>query len=80
MRPRLEAIDAQHPDIVALMVGPLVLFGDQTPGLTRAQLLAPKKMAPGIWHVSLGGDRLMKMVSWTGLSEDEPYTTYMRVT
>ena len=80
MRPRLEAIDAQHPDVVALMVGPLVLFGDQTPGLTRAQLLAPKKMAPGIWHVSLGGDRLMKMVSWTGLSEDERYTTYLRVT
>ena len=80
MRPRLEPIDDRHPDVVALLMGPLVLFGDQAPGLTRPQLLAAKKMAPGIWHVPLGGDRLIKMVSWTALSENEPYTTYLRVT
>lgn len=80
MKPRLEAVDAHHPDVVALLVGPLVLFGNQTTGLTRTQLLAPKKMAEGIWQVSPGGDRVMKMVPWTSLSEDEPYTTYLRVT
>jgi DUF1680 family protein len=80
MKTRLEAIDAQHPDTVAVMVGPLVLFGDQVPGLSRPQLLAAKRMTPGLWHVSFGGDRILKMVSWTALSENEPYTTYLRVT
>jgi hypothetical protein len=80
MKTRLEAIDAQHPDTVALLVGPLVLFGDQVPGLSRSQLLAAKKMAPGVWHVSPGGDRVLKMVSWTAISENEPYSTYVKVT
>lgn len=80
MTPRLEPVDAQHPDVVALLVGPLVLFGSQAPGLTRAQLLAPQRMAPGVWNVSLGADRVMKMVRWTSIAEDEPYTTYLRVT
>jgi hypothetical protein len=75
---RLEAIDARHPDTVALLVGPLVLFGDQVPGLTRTHLLAAKRMAPGLWHVSPDGNRVMKMLSWTVL-EDQPYTTYLRV-
>jgi DUF1680 family protein len=79
MTPRLEAIDAQHPDVVALMVGPQVLFGDQVPGLTRAKLLAAKKMAPGLWHVSPDGNIVMKMLNWTTI-DDQPYTTYLRVT
>jgi hypothetical protein len=65
---------------VALLVGPLVLFGDQVPGLTRAKLLAAKKMAPGLWHVEAGGPiPIMKMLAWTEI-EDQPYTTYLRVT
>ena len=80
MRPRLEPIDAQHPDVVALIEGPLVLFAEQAAGLTRAQLLNPRKIAPGVWQVSLGGGRPMKMVPWTALAEDQPYTTYLRVT
>jgi DUF1680 family protein len=79
MTTRLEALDAQHPETVALMVGPLVLFGDQVPGLTRAHLLAAKRMAPGVWHVSPDGNIVMKMVPWTVVSEGEPYTTYLRV-
>jgi len=62
-----------------LLAGPLVLFGDQLPGLTRAHLLAAKRMAPGIWHVSPDGNLVMKMLSWTVL-EDQPYTTYLQVT
>jgi len=77
MKIRLEAVDPQHADTVAAMVGPLVLFGDQMPDLTREQLLAAKKMAPGLWHVSAGG-QVMKMLTWTML-EDQPYTTYLRV-
>ena len=80
MKTRLEAIDTQHPDTVAVLVGPLVLFGDQAPGLSRSQLLAAKRMAPGVWHVSPGGDRVVKMVSWTAISENEPYSAYLRVT
>ncbi len=78
LKMRLESIDAQHPDTVALLSGPLVLFGDQVPGLTRAQLLGARKMTPGLWHVSTGNE-VMKLVSWTAL-EDQPYTTYLQVT
>jgi hypothetical protein len=77
MKVRLEPVGAQHPDTVAVLVGPLVLFGDQVSGLTRAQLLTAKRMVPGLWHVSTGAE-VMKMVSWT-LLEDQPYTTYLRV-
>jgi DUF1680 family protein len=76
---RVEPIDPQHTDTVALLAGPLVLFGDQAQGLTRAHLLAAKNMAPELWHVSPGGDRVLKFVPWTVI-EDEPYKTYLRVT
>jgi DUF1680 family protein len=81
LKTRLEAIDAQHADTVALLVGPLVLFsiGDSQPAVTRAQLLAAKKVAPGLWHVSPDGNIVMKMLAWP-LLEDQPYTTYLRVT
>jgi DUF1680 family protein len=44
---RLEAVDAQNPDLVALTRGPLALFatGDLPPRLTRAQLLAASPLA-----------------------------------
>src|SRR5438477_10269449 len=46
---RLEPVDAQNPDLVALMRGPLALFatGDLPPRLTRAQLLAASPLAAG---------------------------------
>ena len=80
MTTRLEAVDPQHTDTVALLVGPLVLFNitdAAQPAVTRAQLLAAKKMAPGLWHVALDGDRVMKMLPWTVL-DDQPYSTYLR--
>jgi uncharacterized protein len=45
MRLRLEAIDAQHPQTVALLCGPQVLFAitDAPPVVTARQLLAAKK-------------------------------------
>ena len=43
---RLEPVDPQHPQTVALVFGPLVLFAitDTQPSLTRADLLAAKRM------------------------------------
>jgi DUF1680 family protein len=78
MKARLEAIDAQHPDTVALVVGPIVLFalGDP-PTVTRAQLLAVKKIVPEIWHVNAGGE-VIKLMPFTAI-EDQEYTTYLRV-
>ena len=76
---RLEAIDAHHPDTVAVLCGPLVLFGEQVPGLTRQHLLAAKRMAKEVWQASPDGNVVLKMVPWTALGEDQPYTTYLKV-
>jgi hypothetical protein len=41
---RLEPVDANHPDLVALVRGPLVLFAvsDSQPSFDRAELLRAK--------------------------------------
>ncbi len=54
MTTRLEAIDRQHPNLVALMYGPLVLFpiAKEAPSVTRRQLLAAKRAAGRSWEVS----------------------------
>ncbi|HEV2399956.1 MAG TPA: beta-L-arabinofuranosidase domain-containing protein [Candidatus Sulfotelmatobacter sp.] len=80
MKIRLEPVDAQHAETVAVLSGPLVLFAineSQSP-VTRAELLAAKKNGTRSWSVetSLGP---MKMLPWTVLRGDEPYTTYLRV-
>jgi hypothetical protein len=79
MKARLEAVDPQHADTVALVVGPIVLFAvtDSQPRVTRAQLLAVKKMVPEVWHVDVGNG-VIKMMPFTAI-EDQPYTTYLRV-
>jgi len=79
MTTRLEAIDPQHPDIVALMYGPLVLFPltNAAPSVTRAQLLAAKRAGPKSWEVPTAGDAL-KLIPFTAVT-DQAYTTYVRV-
>ena len=81
MRPRLEAIDAQHPSTVALVVGPLVLFavGESQPPVTRGQMLAVKRVSSELCQVPTT-NLSMKMVPWIVLNEDEPYTTYVNLT
>ena len=76
---RLEAIDAQHPDTVALLVGPIVLFalGESQPKVTRAQLLAVKKMVPEVWHVTTDSE-VVKLMPFTAI-EDQQYLTYLQV-
>lgn len=76
---RLEPIDPRHPDTVALMRGPLVLFAmaNSNPGLTRSQLLAAKKTGAKSWQV--GSARgAVEMLPFTEIG-DQQYTMYFRV-
>jgi DUF1680 family protein len=76
---RLEAIDRQHSDTVALVSGPLVLFAitDSAPAVTREQLLAATKSGQTSWRVATSGAPL-KMLPFTSIS-DQQYSTYLRV-
>jgi uncharacterized protein len=80
MTARLEAIDPQHPDIVALMHGPLVLFPITTaaPAITRKQLLAAKRSGTKAWQVETPSGSIT-LIPFTEIT-DEAYTTYLRVT
>jgi uncharacterized protein len=78
---RLEAIDAQHPDTVALMRGPLVLFAltDDAPRATREQLLAAQPMkGQAVWMAATDAGPLL-LTPFTDIHE-ERYRTYMTVT
>ncbi len=72
---RLESIDPAHPDTVALLNGPLVLFAisEAAPKLARAQLLAARQAGPRAWHAGT-----LKLLPWTEIG-DEPYSTYLTV-
>ncbi len=76
---RLEAVDVQHPETVALLAGPVVLFAmtDSQPAVTRAQLLAAKKTGAQSWQVNTANGT-MRMLPFIAIS-DQPYTTYVRV-
>jgi DUF1680 family protein len=78
LRMRLEAVDAQHPDTVALLAGPLVLMA-LTDGAaarpTRAELLAAGPESAGS-HTWLAGD--LKLRPFLDI-QDEGYSTYVRV-
>lgn len=76
---RLEPIDPQHAQTVALLSGPLVLFAitDAQPVLTRAQLLAAKKTGVQTWEVGTGNGS-MKMLPFTAIKEEQ-YSTYLRI-
>ena len=80
LKARLEALDPQHSDTVALLVGPIVLFAltESAPTVTRAQLLAVKKTGTRDWQVETAGG-VMNMLPFTGIG-DQGYTTYLRVT
>ena len=74
---RLEAIDAQHPDMVALVVGPLVLFaiGESQPPVTRVQLLTVKKNGAQSRQVETARGTIT-MLPFTAIGE-QTYTTYL---
>jgi hypothetical protein len=79
MRMRLEPIDAQHPQTVALLCGPLVLFSitDTAPDVTSQQLLAAKKTGEQEWQVETATGP-MRMLPFTGIA-DQQYSTYVLV-
>jgi DUF1680 family protein len=79
LKARLEAVDPQHAETVALVVGPIVLFAptESAPTVTRAQLLAAKKTGTQSWRIETASGA-MKILPFTAI-EDQEYTTYLRV-
>ena len=80
MKARLEAVDSQHPETVALVVGPLVLFAvtDSGRGDASAFVGGEEDGARSVACVDPAGD-VMKMMPFTAIGDQE-YTTYLRVT
>jgi DUF1680 family protein len=79
MELRLEAIDARHPETVALMRGPLVLFpiGNGGPELTRKQLLSARQVEESVWLLDAGRSGA-RFVPFSAVA-DAAYSTYLRV-
>jgi DUF1680 family protein len=80
LRMRLEPIDARHPQTVALLSGPLVLFaiGEGTPAVTGKELLATRKVAAQKWQATLANG-MLDFLPFTAV-EEQPYTTYLNPT
>jgi uncharacterized protein len=79
LRPRLESVDPRHPDTVALLRGPLVLFpvGPLPAQVTRQQLLAAKQISSQRWQIDSARGPV-NLLPFTAIG-DEPYSTYFRV-
>ena len=79
---RLEPIDSRHPQTVALLCGPLVLFAINHDGrnlsLTRAQLLAAKQVSKQSWQVVALND-MTQLLPYIAIDEEQ-YSTYLQVT
>jgi hypothetical protein len=77
---RLEPIDAEHPNTVAVVRGPLVLFAVEgtSASVSRQQLLAAERR-PGeaAWRVTTSSGAML-FRSFSAIN-DEPYRTYMDV-
>jgi DUF1680 family protein len=80
MTTRIEPLDRQHPETVALLFGPLVLFAttDNQPAVRLADLLAAKRMDQRSWQVKTTGASI-KMLPFTDIGEEQ-YSTYLKVT
>jgi len=83
LKMRLEPIDAQHPDTVALMRGPLVLMAVRDsqaaapPKITREDLLAAKRVSERQWQAgTANGPVTLLPFTWLG---SRPYSTYVNV-
>jgi hypothetical protein len=80
MKLRLESIDPQHPQTVALLCGPLVLFAitATAPSITTQQLLAARKTGQQSWQVETAAGP-MSMLPFTAIA-DQQYSTYVVAT
>ena len=81
---RLEAVDAQHSDVIALVTGPLVLMAlrdaeSAAPPVSRRALLAAKQAAAqGHEWIADSGAHGLRMRPFVDLG-DAAYTTYLKV-
>jgi len=81
---RLEAVDAQHSNLVALAKGPLVLMalrnGDEQLGpVTRTTLLSARRIGPRAHEWRAGsGENALRMKPFLDIQE-EGYTTYLKI-
>jgi uncharacterized protein len=77
---RLEAVDANHPNLVALMHGPLVLFAvsNSQPSFERNALLLakPTNNATGDWLAKAADGSLATMRPFMNIDK-ESYSTYV---
>ncbi|MES2222026.1 MAG: hypothetical protein V4587_13800, partial [Acidobacteriota bacterium] len=79
---RLEAIDPRHPNTVAILRGPLVLFALKSlqtspmPSFRRNALLSMQRISQREWQIT--GDQMKyRLVPFTEVGA-EPYTTYLQ--
>jgi uncharacterized protein len=77
---RLSPVDPQHPNLVAVQQGPVVLFavGDVPADLTRPQLLATAQRGANEWQVATSAGSL-KMLPYPAITS-ETYRLYLPVT
>ena len=77
---RVEPVDAQHTNLVALLRGPLVLFAlkdaGTLPPVSSHQLLAAKQNGPKQWAVEAQSGSI-RMVPFTEIGDRE-YTLYLK--
>jgi DUF1680 family protein len=77
---RLEQVDANHPNLVALVQGPLVLFAvaDTQPSFDRSSLLAakPANNAAGDWTATSADGSNITMRPFMNIDK-ESYSTYV---
>lgn len=78
---RLEAVDAQHPNQMALLCGPLVLMAVTSPPrrLLKTALLSGRQDGPGSRTWLVATDSLPMLLKAFPDIGDEPYTTYITV-
>ena len=76
---RVEAIDAAHPEVVALMNGPLVLFAktESQPALTRKRVLGARRSGGSEWVIDTD-QAALTLVPFTEIG-DAAYTTYLKL-
>ncbi|HEX8938332.1 MAG TPA: beta-L-arabinofuranosidase domain-containing protein [Sphingomicrobium sp.] len=75
---RLEPLNRAHPEMAALMSGPLVLFpvGDDAGQLSRSELLSAEREGDG-WTIA-ASDRKVRLKSFAAIG-DEHYRLYTRL-
>lgn len=77
----LKAVDSEHPDLVALVYEPLVLFAvtTETPQFTRKQLLSAERAGAESheWRVNASGRSIRFTPFW--IFKHERYSTYLSV-